>query len=603
MSHDKDQPLSVFSSLRGRLLFLICLATLPAILFTFFVAKNERSSVLARMERDAIHLAQLASREHAHQIRGAVELLFWLGQKLGTEGLQSPIVADPSLLRALLAGHPQLANIGVLSPDGNVLASAYPLASYRSWKDNPAYIAALRAPDVVSGTYITSPIFERPTINHAYAVRDSTQTVIAVLFTGLDLDWLSGLTTVASLPDGFSLFITDRQGRVFSQGGHVHTELTTEGAARISSVAALSESGHARMVQVGDAQLTLVAARLEGTKNMFIVIGMPYDRALAQANTSFYRVLSTLGLLTLFVVAATLIGTELSILRGLRALARVAQRFGAGETQARATVPRRNGEIGFLATAFNRMADALAARHREALDAQVQLRALAGRLQEAREAEATRISRELHDEIGQTLTSLKIDLSRLRSACPAEAQEQPCAVLLRESTAAMSRHIDEAVAFVRRIAADLRPGVLDQLGLVAAIEWQARETERRTELAIQVEADFVDGGLDELVSVTLFRIMQEALNNVVRHAEAHLVEITLTRTKEQVILTVRDDGKGITAGDLQNKRSLGIMGMRERAVLISGELSVHGSPTRGTTVRVAVPLLSQSKGTDAHLAG
>ena len=115
------------------------------------------------------------------------ELLSWLGAKLAHEGLRSPIVMDPAFLQAMLAGHPQRANIGVLSPDGQVLASAYPLASYRSWNDNPAYMAALRSENVEAGTYLISPIFERPTLNHAYAVRDVDGSVKAAPFSGLDL--------------------------------------------------------------------------------------------------------------------------------------------------------------------------------------------------------------------------------------------------------------------------------------------------------------------------------------------------------------------------------------------------------------------------------
>lgn len=134
--------------------------------------------------------------------------------------------------------------------------------------------------------------------------------------------------------------------------------------------------------------------------------------------------------------------------------------------------------------AFNTMADSLAARHREAVDAHARLKALTNRLQVARETEATRISRELHNEVGQVLTSLKIDLLRLRSCCPPGESTQHCASTLRESAAMMDRQIDAAIGFVRRISSDLRPGVLDKLGLTAALEWLARDTETRTGLVV-----------------------------------------------------------------------------------------------------------------------
>lgn len=605
MSRSKRTQTSLLFSLRGRFLFLICLATLPAILFTFFVAENERAAALARMERDALHLAGLASREHAHQITGARELLRWLGTKLAREGLQSPIITDPDFLRALLAGHPQLANIGVLSPDGRVLTSAYPLSSYRSWRDNPAYLAALGSEDVAAGTYIISPIFDRPTLNHANAIRDAEQQVIAVLFNGLDLEWLSEMARQSRLPDGFSLLIADQEGRVLAYGGPARTEIANTDDVRIPGISGLSQTGRGRMLEIRGAAVRryFVAAPLEEAPGLFVAVGLPYDRVLRQANSAFYRTLMGLGILALFTIAAVFIAAELGVLRGVRSLARTAQRFGAGELSARARLPRGHNEFASLATAFNTMADSLAARHREALDAQARLRALASRLHVAREAEAARISRELHDEIGQVLTSLKIDLSRLKSDCPPSEPERPCAAVLREDVDTMNQRIATALDFVRRISSELRPGVLDKLGLTAALEWLARETESHSDLVVQVEADDVDSTPDELISVTLFRIAQEALTNVVRHAQARIVEIHLTTTAEGTVLEILDDGEGIPMDSIDSSESLGIIGMRERAMLINGGLSIRGVSGQGTTVSVTVPLQPAREVADAHSAG
>ena len=597
--------MSLFFSLRGRLLFLICLATLPAVLFTFFVAQNERSAVLVRTERDALHLAGLASREHAHQIRGARDLLVWLGAKLAREGARSPVITDAGFLGALLAGHPQLANIGVLSADGRVLTSAYPLASYRSWNDNPAYRAALHSRDVATGTYLVSPIFERPTLNHAYAVRDADDAVICVLYTGLDLAWLSGMTRHSALPDGFYLLIVDREGRVLASGGSTPADLAQAGAARVPGISDLAQSHRGRMLAVGGAGVSgyFVAAPLEEASDLFVAVRLPYDRVVQQANSSFYRTLAGLGALTLFILTAVFFAAELGILRNLRSLARVARRFGDGDLSARTKVSSSRNELSSLAAAFNTMADSLVDRHREVVDAQTRLRALAQRIQVARETEAARISRELHDEIGQVLTSLKIDLSRLQSCCPPDDQARPCANALREGAATMNQQIAAAVGFVRRISSDLRPAVLDKLGLTAALEWQAREVQARTGIVVQVEADIVDGTLDEFVAVTLFRVAQEALNNVVLHAQAQVVEIGLATDGDDAVLTVRDDGKGITTNEAESSAALGIIGMRERAMLINGRLSIRGAPGQGTTVSVTVPRQPKPRAADARFTG
>ena len=156
---------------------------------------------------------------------------------------------------------------------------------------------------------------------------------------------------------------------------------------------------------------------------------------------------------------------------------------------------------------------------------------------------------------------------------------------------------------MRRISADLRPGVLDKLGLTAALEWLARTLETRTDLVIEVEADNVDAALDEFLSVTLFRITQEALTNVVRHAQADMVRISLVTTEQEAVLTISDDGQGIAMDAAEGSGSLGIIGMRERAMLVNGRLSIRGVAEQGTTVSVTVPLQLPPEVADAHPTG
>jgi PAS domain S-box-containing protein len=215
-----------------------------------------------------------------------------------------------------------------------------------------------------------------------------------------------------------------------------------------------------------------------------------------------------------------------------------------------------------------------------------QLRDLAGYLQNAREEERTRIAREIHDEFGQTLTALRIDLSWCAKRLPPEQTH------LVEKARAMIDLIDDAIQLVRRVATELRPGLLDDLGLVAALEWQAQDFCARTgidcDLALDDEESFVD--LERDLVTAVFRVFQEALTNVARHADATQVQVTLEKKAGELILTVRDDGEGISERQVSSPRSLGLIGMRERIRAWGGEITYEGRPGEGTTVTVRVPL-------------
>lgn len=582
-------------SLRGQLLFLVCLASLPALLFMFFAAESERTAALERIQRDAIQLAVMTSREHTHQIRGARDLLIWLGEKAVRVGLQSKIFTEPDFLRALLAGHPQLANVGVLSAEGEVISSAYPLSGHQSWKDNPAYLAALSSNMVATGSYITSPIFKRPTLNHAYAVRNAENRVIAVLFDGLNLDWFAELTRYVRLPNGVSLFIVDGEGNVLVSSQNQGT--APSGQARFPEMSALVKSERGTILSLDPTGIRhyVVAATLEDAPGLYVVATVPYNQVISRANTIFYRALLPLGLLMLFTAIMVFVTMELGMLRGIRSLIGAAKRLGSGDLTARAKIPRGRNEFASLANTFNAMADALLERHQESIETQQQLRALANRIQDAREKEAARISRELHDEMAQALTAVKIDLSRLQACCPADRSDESCALALKKSVTDMTGRIDDMVDLVRRISSELRPGVLDKLGLTEAIKWLADGIAVRTDLAVQVEADDNYTCVDKEVSLTLFRIAQEALTNVIRHAGAQIVEIRLVTTDDKIVLTVLDNGKGISAPMIDCRESLGITGMRERVMLLGGQLSIDGTPERGTTVTATVPVFPEKR--------
>jgi signal transduction histidine kinase len=214
-----------------------------------------------------------------------------------------------------------------------------------------------------------------------------------------------------------------------------------------------------------------------------------------------------------------------------------------------------------------------------------QLRALAERLQWVREEDRKLVARDLHDQIGQILTAIKMDLTWMTRHLP-ESQDK---VLARLAESIQS--INDGVKVVRTICSGLRPGVLDDLGLAAAIEWQASEFASRNGVHCEVVVPPVDLHLDGDRATATFRIFQECLTNVIRHAQAKSVRVALCQEEENILLVVEDDGIGFCESDLSNTvGSLGLLGMKERAQFCGGDVLISSSPGNGTRVTVRVPL-------------
>ena len=208
------------------------------------------------------------------------------------------------------------------------------------------------------------------------------------------------------------------------------------------------------------------------------------------------------------------------------------------------------------------------------------LRALAARLQSVREEERKRVAREIHDQLGQILTAIKIDLSAVVREFSADQANRTSSIL---------KLVDETIQSVRRISTELRPGILDDLGLVDAVEWAGEDFEARTGTKCRLDLPEDDISVDPEQATAVFRIFQETLTNVARHADASEIEVRLAKDDRDLTLEVHDNGGGIPEDKLSNGESLGILGMRERALLLGGELTISGAPGEGTTVRLRIP--------------
>jgi signal transduction histidine kinase len=224
------------------------------------------------------------------------------------------------------------------------------------------------------------------------------------------------------------------------------------------------------------------------------------------------------------------------------------------------------------------------ARHlHEISHARAELKQLSARLVKAQEDERRSISRELHDEVGQALTGVLVEMANLSTLIRGGAAGEA----LADKAAEIKREVENSIGVVRNMALLLRPSMLDDLGLVPALEWQAREVSKRTGLRVRIVAEGVSEHLPEEHKTCVYRVVQETLHNVVQHAAARTALVTVRQEPDRLLLAIEDDGKGFTP---QRTKGMGILGMEERVGHLGGTLSIESEPGQGTELRVTLPL-------------
>jgi signal transduction histidine kinase len=236
---------------------------------------------------------------------------------------------------------------------------------------------------------------------------------------------------------------------------------------------------------------------------------------------------------------------------------------------------------GFTIWRTLRLEQELERRYQEVLHTQQELKELSARLVSAQEEERRSISRELHDEVGQSLSAL------LMEAGNAAANVPPAQV--RQHVDSIKRLAEASVNIIRNMTLLLRPSMLDDFGLVPALEWQAREVSKRTGIRVQVAAADSAGELPDALKTCIYRVVQEALHNCARHAQAHAVRVVVRQEESKIVLSVEDDGRGF---DSRRVRGLGLVGMEERVRHLGGVFHIRSIPGEGTKVDVELPLAS-----------
>ncbi|MFZ0612903.1 MAG: ATP-binding protein [Desulfobacterales bacterium] len=584
-----------FARLRTRLYLLVLLTALPGWVLVFYAASEQEQSAVRAIHRDALRTARSAADQEARILAEARQVLVTMADFF-QENRDGPIRCQHFFER-LLNGSRGYANLGAVGPDGAPICSARPLPAGTNLAQRHWFQRAKAFRDFAMGGYHLGSAADELVLYLAQPVLDETRRPVAVVFAALNLDWLNrlGFSTLADLPEHSTVIQIDQTGVTLSYNPH-----TREWSEKAPVTANILKDVLARKSGVLEARGTDGVPRLFAfaplasslnNRQIILIIAMPRAVAFAAANRNLTRNLSLLGAVTLLALLFAWKGSEVFMLRQVRALASASRRLADGDLSARIGLAEGQDELSQLSRTFDEMALALESLHaaekmagEKIRQSREQLRHLTNHLQKVREEERTRIARELHDQFGQALSVLKMDLAWLAKHRPGPDH------FVQTKLDAMGSIIDATLHVLHRVCTELRPVILDDFGLAAAIQWQAEDFQKRTGIACRLVLDSEATSLTREESTTVFRIFQEILTNVLRHAAAGEVVIRLREEDDRLMLEVADNGKGITDAQIDSPTSLGLVGMRERVYALDGTIQFAGNTPQGTRVTVAVPI-------------
>lgn len=582
------------------------------------ITATQRDRDLANARTEATVIAQIVEDQFVQSIVTTEQLMRWMAHYPELAGDDAPICQ--ARLAQLLAETEAYRSFSVARPTGEVFchATINEAAALPNLAELP-FFQRTREASSFTGSFTVEPETGQPIFAFGYPILDSLGDVRAVISAELDAEKIIRAVIATRVPAYATLLIINRDGAVLVSDPELDN---TSGIdyARAPLVQSILQRGEGSELNAGlDGVTRLYAFTSFGAADQpefHIIVGLPSAYIYAGVAGMLRTSLLGLGGIGLAALLAAWFSAEWMIVRRARKIVDAASRLREGDLTARTGLSHDTSELGELAGTFDTMADALQARqlenmrlihetqalnqaleqrvadrmaqlqtsHAALLESQDELRTLSQQLMDVTEQERTRIAREIHDQLGQALTVIKIELlTAQRRLAPNQSD-------LRQTLDDVTGLVDEMIQIVRRIATDMRPGILDDFGLEAAAEWQLEEFEKRTGLHCDLEADLDERQLDAPRCTASFRILQEALTNIARHAHATAVHVSLQTNVDHLILKVQDNGRGITPNELHRSKSLGLLGMRERAIQFGGRLEIVGVAGAGTTVTLTLPL-------------
>lgn len=592
-----------FTGLRSRLILLVLLAVIPTWGVVFYNAWEQRRIATLDIQNQIARLADFNTRVDTEVIEQTRQILLTMAQ------LQHKEQIDPgewhSFLYRIIKGYNPFMNLGIARADGELISCALPLQVVNGLVKGDWFDAVLKKRSFFVDSHQVKDINGKEVLPVALPVLDKQGRVSWVVFAFLDWKWMNRFKfdVRTQMPQGSTITLTDPSGVILDRQPPPFAESSFDETSLIRTVLK-KKNGVVDAGGPGGIQYLYVFAPVSSylrKENNYLILGVPESTAFAHANRMLNRNLVIIAVVALAAFLISWYWGEFSILRRVKALVKAAEGLAAGDLTARTGLSSGHGELSQLAHTFDHMATSLENREAERRQAEEalqssreELRNLSIHLQTLAEEERTHIAREIHDELGQTLTALKFDISWLNSRLPDDGDRRSDGPVGRESVRerlhSMSARIDETLQTVHRVSTELRPGLLDDFGLQAAMEWQAEEFQNRTGVSCALTFKPEQIEMNREQSTAVFRIFQETLTNVARHAQATKVEVKLTETDGTVTLEVEDNGRGITDREIYDHRSFGLIGMRERASLWGGTVHIKGQSGRGTTVIVTIPI-------------
>jgi signal transduction histidine kinase len=480
----------------------------------------------------------------------------------------------------------------VLTTNAQILASAalspgrpgpVQRTFFRRLIQSSGFIVAENPVDDLSG---------KPVVNVGFPIFDRIGKHAGAVFATLDLSWFSrfGSDVASLLPKGATWTEIGADGKIrvrfpagrdwigkpFPEKNLLKTVRTErEGVADVED-----NSGNDTYAAFAPKHSQVL------NEDTVTVLSIPKDDLFASADRTLFRSLGWLVLAAGLPLLLVWIGSDLLIIRPVKSLVRSSARLASGDMSVRTGLSPGRDELGRLTLAFDAMAQSLEQRELERKRATHKLQILSHRLVEVQESERRHIARELHDEIGQSLTVAEMNLqAALQSSKQTSLNHR-----LEASIEAVERVLDQ----VHDLSLNLRPSMLDDLGLEPALRWYTNRQAGLTGLKAKFEADQIEGRLEPVIETECFRVAQEALTNVTKHSKAKSVTVSLKQQGDDLHLRVRDDGVGFDVNSLRERAvggaSLGLLSMQERATLAGGNLEYNSAPGRGTEVHAWFPL-------------